>query len=279
MASETVTSVVSSQNDRLKIFLHALLFVAGFSLVFIVGWGGSVTVLGQLFGTYKRVIAQIGGVVVIMFGLATLEVDSHPLVLCRYACTISGQRGTYGGSALMGIFFAAGWSPCIGATLGAILTMGLSQQTVGQAMWLASGYSLGLGIPFLVMAIGLERASGWVKGHATLSKVFQDCQRRLHHLHRHVAADKHDEPDLHLGIQEWLFYRIIYKICRHANLYHCDRCRFAIFCFALCSSACSCLSRLFKRTYFSESINHEKHSLRYTCSDTSGRLPIQNYNG
>ena len=64
----------------------------------------------------------------------------------------------------MGIFFAAGWSPCIGATLGAILTMGLSQQTVGQAMWLASGYSLGLGIPFLVMAIGLERATGWIKG-------------------------------------------------------------------------------------------------------------------
>ena len=66
MASETAITNVSSQNDRLKIFLHALLFVAGFSLVFIVGWGGSVTVLGQLFGTYKRVIAQIGGVVVIM---------------------------------------------------------------------------------------------------------------------------------------------------------------------------------------------------------------------
>jgi cytochrome c-type biogenesis protein len=64
----------------------------------------------------------------------------------------------------MGIFFAAGWSPCIGATLGSILTMGLSQQTVGQAMWLASGYSLGLGIPFLAMALGLERATGWIKG-------------------------------------------------------------------------------------------------------------------
>jgi cytochrome c-type biogenesis protein len=73
----------------------------------------------------------------------------------------------------MGIFFAAGWSPCIGATLGAILTMSLSQQTVGQAMWLASGYSLGLGIPFLVMALGLERASGWLKHIRHYQKYFK----------------------------------------------------------------------------------------------------------
>jgi cytochrome c-type biogenesis protein len=163
MTTETATSWVSSQSDRLRIFLHALLFVAGFSLVFIVGWGGSVTLVGQLFGTYKRVIAQIGGVIVIMFGLATLEVIRIPWFYADTRAQYAGQRGTYGGSALMGIFFAAGWSPCIGATLGAILTMGLSQQTVGQAMWLASGYSLGLGIPFLALALGLERASGWIK--------------------------------------------------------------------------------------------------------------------
>ena len=163
MATETTTSLISSHSDRLRIFIHALLFVAGFSLVFIVGWGGSVTVLGQLFGTYKRLIAQFGGVIVIIFGLVTLEVIRIPWFYADTRAQYTGQRGTYGGSALMGIFFAAGWSPCIGATLGAILTMGLSQQTVGQAMWLASGYSLGLGIPFLIMAIGLERATGWIK--------------------------------------------------------------------------------------------------------------------
>jgi cytochrome c-type biogenesis protein len=61
MTTRTATPFVASQNERLKIFLHALLFVAGFSLVFIVGWGGSVTLVGQFFGAYKRVIAQIGG--------------------------------------------------------------------------------------------------------------------------------------------------------------------------------------------------------------------------
>jgi cytochrome c-type biogenesis protein len=163
MATETTTTLVYPKNEKLKIFIHALLFVAGFSLVFIIGWGGSVTLVGQFFGAYKRVIAQIGGIVVVLFGLATLELIRLPWFYADTRAQYSGQRGTYGGSALMGIFFAAGWSPCIGATLGAILTMGLSQQTVGQAMWLASGYSLGLGIPFLVMALGLERATGWIK--------------------------------------------------------------------------------------------------------------------
>ena len=163
MSTNAANPPVSLDNTRLRIFIHALLFVAGFSLVFIVGWGGSVTLLGQFFGAYKRVIAQVGGVIVIMFGLATLEVIRLPWFYADTRAQFSGRTGTFGGSALMGIFFAAGWSPCIGATLGAILTMGLSQQTVGQAMWLASGYSIGMGIPFLAMAVGLERATGWIK--------------------------------------------------------------------------------------------------------------------
>src|SRR5690242_20594900 len=118
MVTDTTSSLPSSQNARLKIFLHALLFVAGFSFVFIVGWGGSVTLLGQLFSTYKRTIAQIGGIVVIIFGLATLEIIRIPWFYADTRAEYSGERGTYGGSALMGIFFAAGWSPCIGATLG-----------------------------------------------------------------------------------------------------------------------------------------------------------------
>lgn len=173
MSSETAIPLVPSQGERLKIFLHALLFVLGFSLVFIIGWGGSATALGQVFGEYKRTVAQIGGVIVIMFGLATLELIRIPWFYADTRAQYSGQRGTYGGSALMGIFFAAGWSPCIGATLGAILTMGLSQQTVGQAMWLSSGYSLGLGIPFLILALGLERASGWLKRMRPYQKYFK----------------------------------------------------------------------------------------------------------
>jgi len=167
------TPLVRSQGERIKIFLHALLFVAGFSLVFIIGWGGSVTALGQLFAEYKYALGRIGGVVVILFGLATLDVIRLPMFYADTRSQYAGPRGTFGGSALMGIFFAAGWSPCIGATLGAILMLGLSQQTVGQAIWLASGYSLGLGIPFLAMALGLERASGWIKRLRPYQKYFK----------------------------------------------------------------------------------------------------------
>ncbi len=173
MATETATQLVSSHNERLKILLHALSFVAGFSLVFIVGWGGSATLLGQLFGKYKYVLGRIGGVIVILFGLATLDIIRLPWFYADTRIQYTGKRGSYGSSAFMGIFFAAGWSPCIGATLGAILTLGMSQQTVGQAMWLASGYSLGLGIPFLLLAVGLERATGWVKHTRRYQPIFR----------------------------------------------------------------------------------------------------------
>src|SRR3989304_1125433 len=172
MTSETTGSLVPSQTERLKIFLHALLFVLGFSLVFVVGWGGSVTALGQLFGEYKYALGRIGGIVVIIFGLATLEVIRVPWFHADTRTQYTA-RGTYPSSGLMGVFFAAGGGPGIGAPLGAILTMGLSQQTVGQAMWLASGYSLGLGVPFLTMALGLERASGWLRRMSRYRRTIQ----------------------------------------------------------------------------------------------------------
>src|SRR5215207_3326207 len=100
MTTDTVTSTTPSQNERLKVFVHALLFVAGFSLVFIVGWGGSVTLVGQFFGAYKRIIAQIGGIVVILFGLATLELVRVPWFYADTRAEYRGQKGTYGSSTL-----------------------------------------------------------------------------------------------------------------------------------------------------------------------------------
>ncbi len=163
----------SSDPEQARVFLHALLFVLGFSVVFVIGWGGAVTALGQVFGQYKYALGRIGGVIVIMFGLATLDIIRIPWFYADTRIQYQGRTGTFANSALMGILFAAGWSPCIGATLGAILTMGLSQDTVGQAMWLASGYSLGLGIPFLILALGLGRALGVIKRMRRYQRVFQ----------------------------------------------------------------------------------------------------------
>ncbi len=153
-----------SFTHRLRILLHSLAFVAGFSIIFIVGWGGAATAAGQFFAVYKGAIAKIGGIVVIVFGLYTLGWLKIPFLAydTRPDFSRHNRRGLLG-SGLMGIFFAAGWTPCIGATLGAILTLGFSQETSGQAMWLASGYALGLGVPFLLLGLGMERASAFVQ--------------------------------------------------------------------------------------------------------------------
>ena len=144
---------------RLSLFLHAVLFVLGFSFIFVVGWGGAATALGQLFGAYKSSLGQVGGVLVIVFGLATLRVLRIPWLYYDTRPEWGGtQRGGWLASGLMGVFFAAGWTPCIGATLGAILTLGFTQEFAGQAMVLSSGYALGLGLPFLAIGLGMERA-------------------------------------------------------------------------------------------------------------------------
>ncbi len=134
------TRAVSRVSDGTLV--HALAFVAGFSLVFIVGWGGAATAVGVVFGAYKSMLGRIGGVVVILFGLMTAGVLRVPWLL---ADTRRLQRPASHGllnSGLFGILFAAGWSPCIGATLGAILTLGLAQPTSGQAMVLATTYTI-----------------------------------------------------------------------------------------------------------------------------------------
>jgi len=157
------TSLLEQPQNRVNIFLHAILFVLGFSIVFIIGWGGAITILGSLFVQYKLWIGRIGGAILILFGLATMDIIRIPWFNMDTRPEFRGRTGTYIGSLAMGLFFAAGWSPCVGYTLGAILTLGFSQDTVGQAMVLSSGYSIGLGLPFLILALGVDRAAIWVR--------------------------------------------------------------------------------------------------------------------
>lgn len=157
MSAPSPTS--ASKPTRLTTIGHALFFIGGFSLVFILGWGGGATLFGQIFSQYKLLLGRLGGIVVILFGLVTLGVLRIPWLMADTRPQMR-RLGTnrLANSGLLGVLFAAGWTPCVGATLGAILTLGLSLETSSQAMVLSSGYALGLGLPFLGLAVLLDRA-------------------------------------------------------------------------------------------------------------------------
>ena len=173
MESKKLVSYPQNNRARGSLFLHALAFVFGFSLIFVIGWGGAATILGQLFVTNKLWIARIGGVILVIFGLATMDLIHIPWFYMDTRQQYQGKTGTVWSSLAMGVFFAAGWSPCIGATLGAILTLGFSSNTVGQAMFLSMGYSIGLGVPFLLLALAINQAIPLVKKMGKYLRVFQ----------------------------------------------------------------------------------------------------------
>jgi cytochrome c-type biogenesis protein len=139
-------------------FSHGLAFVLGFSVVFIV-LGVATSALGGLLYDLRTWLAKIGGIVVAIFGLHMTHIIRIPFLEydLRPQSQPDQQRG-YISSALMGIFFSAGWSPCVGPVLGAILTLSLSGGSITKGASLLTAYSAGLAIPFLVAALGV----GWV---------------------------------------------------------------------------------------------------------------------
>jgi cytochrome c-type biogenesis protein len=145
-------------------FSHGLAFVIGFSVVFI-SLGMAASALGSLLSDATDIIEKIGGVVVVIFGIHMTGIYRIPFLQydTRKQTGPSGNLN-YLSSFLMGVFFSAGWSPCVGPVLGAILTLSLSGGSVLVGGTLLASYSAGLSIPFLIAALGV----GWVT--ATLRK-------------------------------------------------------------------------------------------------------------
>ena len=143
---------------RFQVFLHAVLFVLGMSTIIVLVFGGATTILGRVLYDARDWITRLGGIVVIIFGLHTLGIVKIPFLNYDTRKQYSGGA-SFGSSYLMGIFFTAGWTPCIGVTLGAIMTMGLAQEQAYTAMILAAAYALGLGLPFLIMGLLIDRAT------------------------------------------------------------------------------------------------------------------------
>jgi cytochrome c-type biogenesis protein len=135
---------------------NGLLFVSGFSLVFI-ALGASATALGQLLYDYRTWISRLGGVFLALIGLHLLGVFRLPWADRDFRHHFDNRPAGYGGTFLIGIAFGAGWTPCIGPTLASILTLTAASASIGEGMGLLAVYSLGLAIPFLLATMMLNR--------------------------------------------------------------------------------------------------------------------------
>ena len=157
LGGQSVASAERGETNRWVTVSHGLAFVLGFSVVFILlGLGASA--LGSLLFDVRPLLTKVGGIVVIIFGLHMIGVIRIPFLQYDTRRQVMPDRKLgYLSSGLMGVFFSAGWSPCVGPVLGTILTLSLSGGSVSQGGILLAAYSAGLAIPFLFAAtqIGL----------------------------------------------------------------------------------------------------------------------------
>jgi len=139
---------------------HAVLFILGFSLVFVL-LGASATALGRALGHYQVWVQRIGGVLVILFGLFCLGAFESRWMSRERRLHFERKPVGYLGSALVGMAFAAGWTPCIGPVLGGILGLAASSSDIARGMLLLAVYSAGLALPFLLAAVAVESFLDW----------------------------------------------------------------------------------------------------------------------
>lgn len=146
------------ERDRFKsaIMLNALLFIAGFSTIFI-AFGASASLIGQVLYEYQDVIRKVGGILIIIFGLYLLGIlKMNFLMTERRLMHFKTRPVGYVGSFLIGTAFAAGWTPCVGPVLGTILAYASTTESMSGGVMLLSAYSFGLGLPFFLTAFGMD---------------------------------------------------------------------------------------------------------------------------
>jgi cytochrome c-type biogenesis protein len=159
LSSRAVTTTGQVTASRWATLSHGAAFVLGFSVIFV-ALGATASAVGALLYDLQGIITRVGGLVVVVFGLHTMGVIQIPFLDydTRRQQAPDPKLG-YLSSALMGVFFSAGWAPCVGPVLGAVLTMALNADGVNRGVWLLTAYSIGLGIPFMLAAAGIANVS------------------------------------------------------------------------------------------------------------------------
>ncbi len=155
--TSTATAVRADERPpRGRMVLGALLFVLGFTAVFVAA-GTAFGGLGRLLAQYDEVITRVLGVVVVVVGLAFL--GRLPFLQRTARLSVRPAAGL-AGAPLLGVVFGLGWTPCLGPTLGAVLSLAYAEGTAGRGALLSVAYCLGLGVPFVLVALGARWAVG-----------------------------------------------------------------------------------------------------------------------
>jgi cytochrome c-type biogenesis protein len=157
LSVDQLTSAAERQRFRTAILLNSLLFIAGFSCVFI-AFGASASFMGQVLYEYQHIIRKIGAILIIVFGLYLLGILKMNFLMREHRFMHFGNRPVgYFGSFVIGTAFAAGWTPCVGPILGAILAYASTTESMQAGVVLLAFYSLGLGLPLFLTAFSVDR--------------------------------------------------------------------------------------------------------------------------
>ncbi|MEX2491387.1 MAG: cytochrome c biogenesis protein CcdA [Nitrospirales bacterium] len=167
LSVENLAKVEGRERFKSAILLNALLFIAGFSTVFI-AFGASASLIGQLLYEYQDMIRKVGGILIIIFGLYLLGVLKLSFFMTeRRLMHFESRPVGYLGSFLIGTAFAAGWTPCVGPVLGTILAYASTTKSMSGGVMLLSAYSFGLGLPFFLTAFGMDTFLSYFKSIRT----------------------------------------------------------------------------------------------------------------
>ena len=179
LSLEQLTDVTERQRFRTIILVNSLLFILGFSVVFI-AFGASASLIGQLLYEYQELIRKVGAVMIVAFGLYMIGFLKMKFMMTeRRLIRFSNRPVGYVGSFLIGTAFAAAWTPCVGPILGSILLYASTTESMQVGILLLTSYSLGLGLPLFLTALSVDRflssfqkARLWMRGVSVAGGAF-----------------------------------------------------------------------------------------------------------
>ena len=156
LSLEELTSQADRSRMRATIVLNSLFFILGLTVVFV-AFGASASLVGRLLSTYQDFLRKAGGVLIVIFGLYVMGVLKLNFLMTEKRIHLQSRPAGYFGSVLVGMAFAAGWTPCVGPILGSILMLaGTSDSTsMMTGVKLLSSYSLGIGLPLFAIALSV----------------------------------------------------------------------------------------------------------------------------